>query len=350
MKTIAASDLDCSAFDEIIDVRAPSEFLEDHIPGAINLPVLSDRQREEVGTVYKQESVFEARKIGAAYVSTNIAGHLRDHLKAKPGGYKPLLYCWRGGQRSRSMALVLGQVGWPITLLEGGYKAYRKRVMDDMLVIPKNFEYRVLAGLTGTGKTEILHELAAKGEQVLDLEGLANHQGSLLGEPVAGQKMGQKRFESRLWSVFSTLDPSRPVWTEAESAKIGKVFCPKALLQMLRSSVRIEIAVPMADRVAYLNARYTHWRQKPEAIMEKLKWLHKRHGNAELEIWRGFADAGQWDDFVQRLLEVHYDPAYRSALANASGETRDFSASALLQQGCQIAASGLLDMDWNLGG
>lgn len=347
MKTIAASEVDIRGFDEIIDVRAPSEFADDHLPGAINLPVLSDEERERVGTIYKQESVFEARKIGAALVSRNIAKHIDTHLAQKPGGYKPLLYCWRGGQRSRSMALVFEQVGWPVTLLDGGYKAYRKRVLDDLREGPKKFEYRVLAGLTGTGKTEILKELAARGEQILDLEGLANHQGSLLGEPEAGQNISQKKFESRLWHLFSTMDPKRIVWTEAESPKIGKVFCPKSLIGMLRGSMRVEVQVPMSERVDYLNARYSHWQEKPERIMQKLKWLSKRHGNAEVEAWGEHAQSGQWDKFVERLLSVHYDPAYRMALDNASGPTCEISVRDLLGSGCSDAAVNLLSMDWS---
>ncbi len=346
MKTIAASEVSLGRYDEILDVRAPSEFAEDHLPGAINLPVLTDSEREQVGTIYKQESVFEARKIGAALVSTNIAKHIQSHLADKPGGYKPLIYCWRGGQRSRSLALVLDQIGWPITLLEGGYKAYRTRVLSDLTTIPTHFEYRVLAGLTGTGKTEILKNLRERGEQILDLEGLANHQGSLLGEPEEGQNISQKKFETRLWHMLSTMDPSRVVWTEAESAKIGKVFCPKALIGMLRQSMRIEVQVPMGDRVDYLNARYSHWQEKPERIMQKLKWLSKRHGHEEVDKWGEFAEAGKWGHFVERLLSVHYDPAYRMALDNASGPTCEISTQDLLGAGCTDAASQLLAMTW----
>ena len=346
MKTIAADSLSLSEYHEIIDVRAPIEFAEDHLPGAINLPVLNDSEREDVGTIYKQQSVFEARKVGAALVSANIARHISTRLSDKPGGFRPLVYCWRGGQRSRAMAIVLDQVGWPVTLLEGGYKAYRKRVLSDLMELPMRFEYRVLAGLTGTGKTEILMELQERGEQVLDLEGLANHQGSLLGAPPGGQNVSQKKFDSRLWHAFATMDPARPVWTEAESAKIGQVFCPKALLQMLRSSVRVEVVVPIKDRVRYLNDRYTHWQSDPEALLHKLKWLSERHGKAEIEAWAALAHAGEWDEFVERLLETHYDPAYRSALANASGPSRELKTCDLVGSGCQVAAETLLAMSF----
>lgn len=349
MKTVSADALNLGDFDEIIDVRAPVEFAEDHLPGAVNLPVLTDEERVVVGTIYKQESVFEARKVGASMVSANISRYLATHLRDRPGGYRPLIYCWRGGQRSRSMATVFTEVGWPVTLLEGGYKAFRGRVLGDMGELPKRFSYRVLAGLTGTGKTEILGELASRGEQVLDLEGLANHQGSLLGEPEGGQNTSQKHFESRLWHALSGFDVARPVWTEAESAKIGQVFCPKALLQMLRASLRIEVEVPIEDRVAYLHAHYQGWESRGEVLMGKLKWLNRRHGQAEIDAWRDLADTGRWQELVQRLLEVHYDPAYRSALEkNTIGPGRSLQTSGLLEDGCVRAAEELLAMDFGL--
>jgi tRNA 2-selenouridine synthase len=346
MKTITADALQLGDYHDLIDVRAPIEFAEDHLPGAINLFVLNDEERSEVGTIYKQQSVFEARKVGAAMVSRNIASHLSSELKDKPGGYKPLIYCWRGGQRSGAMATVLAQVGWPVTLLEGGYKAFRKRVLNDLQTLPSQFTYRVLAGLTGTGKTEILHRLREQGEQVLDLEGLANHQGSLLGEPKGGQGVSQKAFDTRLWHALSVMDPARPVWTEAESAKIGQVFCPKDLLQMLRASVRIEVVVPIDSRVRYLNDRYDHWQSNPEALLDKLKWLNQRHGQAEVDAWSALAKAGEGHAFVKRLLESHYDPAYQSALANASGPAREIATDALLDDGCELAAAKLLQMEF----
>ncbi len=349
MKQAGAQDLDLSSFDEIIDVRSPSEFAEDHLPGACNLPVLDDDERAKVGTIYKQVSVLEARKVGAALVSRNIAHHLSTHLADRPGGYKPLIYCWRGGQRSRSFAMVMEQIGWPVCLLEGGYKAFRNQVLEDLRELPLGFEYRVLAGLTGTGKTEILQILAERGEQVLDLEGLANHQGSLLGEPVGGQNLSQKCFDTRLWSALNAMSPERPVWTEAESAKIGQVYCPKALIDMLRGSLRIEVEVPIEDRVRFLNARYQHWHQDADQLLAKLKWLKTRHGSQEIAAWAELAQARDWDGFVQRVLEVHYDPSYRSALDNATGPGRSIQTDDLLGEGCQRAADTLLAMRFEQG-
>lgn len=342
MNEVDANELDLVGYDEIIDVRAPIEFAEDHVPGAINLPVLTDDERATVGTIYKQESVFEARKIGAGLVSANIAKHLRTHFSDKPGGYRPLVYCWRGGQRSRSMATVMAEVGWPLTLLKGGYKAFRKRVLSDLDTAPRRFRYRVLAGLTGTGKTEVLHRLRERGEQILDLEGLANHQGSLLGEPGGGQGVTQKKFDTRIWNALRLMDSSRPVWTEAESSKIGRVFCPKALLTMLRCSERIEIEVSIDDRVRYLNERYAHWHMNPAGLIDKLKWLNQRHGQAEIDAWTRLIESGEWASFVRRLLETHYDPAYRTALGSTAGPVHRVSAASIADGGCHEAASALL--------
>lgn len=186
-------------FDAVIDVRSPAEFADDHIPGAINLPVLNDDERARVGTIYKQESPFAARKVGAALVSRNIARHLDEHFADKPKEYRPLVYCWRGGQRSGSFAIILSQIGFRATVLGGGYKTYRGQVMDGLREVSGRFEFRVLAGRTGSGKTRVLREMAALGGQVLDLEELAVHRGSLLGSEPGCPQPPQRLFESLLY-------------------------------------------------------------------------------------------------------------------------------------------------------
>lgn len=336
-------------FSDIIDVRSPLEFVEDHIPGAVSLPVLDDAERARVGTMHKQVSPFEARKVGAGLVSANIARHLESYLADKPPSYRPLLYCWRGGQRSNSFAIVLHEVGWHVSVLEGGYKSYRRHVMESLGVLPSRFSFRVLCGFTGSGKTDILKALAARGEQVLDLEALANHQGSLLGEPVEGQNVGQKKFETRLWKALSSMDIQRPVWTEAESAKIGRVFCPKSLLQKLRSSVRVEVYAEMDERVRYLNARYEHWHQDPKGLASKLDRLTKRHGKREIQSWKEMILRGDWAGFVEAVLTEHYDPSYRTAgEETASAPQLSLSVQNLLTGGADEAADRLLSLHRSL--
>ena len=220
-------------FDAVIDVRSPSEFAEDHIPGALNCPVLDDEERRRVGTLYKQVSPFEARKVGAALVSRNIARHLETHFLSKPKGWKPLVCCWRGGQRSGAMTLVLNQVGWGARQLAGGYKAFRQQVMDDLVALPEGLSFRILCGPTGSAKTALLDALAEAGEQVLDLENLANHRGSVLGGAPHTVQPGQKAFETGLWSALRGFDPARPVWVESESRRIGRLHVPAALFERL---------------------------------------------------------------------------------------------------------------------
>ncbi len=343
MKSVDTDTLDPDAFDEIIDVRSPSEFAEDHVPGAVNLPVLDDAQRAEVGTRYKQVSAFEARRLGAGYVSENIGRHLAGHLADKPADYAPLVYCWRGGQRSQSMGHVLERIGWNVSLLAQGYKTYRRKVRVELESLPGRLRFLVLAGYTGTGKTKILHALAERGEQVLDLEGLANHQGSLLGEPPEGQNVSQKWFESQLWAAMRRFDPRRPVWTEAESAKIGEVSCPKDVLHGVRGGVTFEIEAEREERARFLSAGYRWWRENPDVLMEKLRRLAPRYGNDEIDSWQELADAKDWPGFVARVLEAHYDPAYaRSRGKNYAEPSLRVKVDDLLGEGADAAAQALL--------
>lgn len=345
VKTIDTDTFDPDAYDEVLDVRSPSEFAEDHVPGAVNLPVLDDAQRVEVGTRYKQVSAFEARRLGAGYVSENIGRHLATYLADKPRDYAPLVYCWRGGQRSQSMAHVLERVGWSVGILAQGYKTYRRKVRDELETLPGQVRYHVLAGYTGTGKTKILHALADRGEQVLDLEGLANHQGSLLGEPPEGQNVSQKWFESQLWNALRRFDPARPVWTEAESAKIGEVSCPKHVLHGVRGGTTFEIVAERAERARFLSSGYRWWRENPDVLMSKLGRLVPRYGHEEIEAWQALADARDWSGFVDRVLQMHYDPAYaRSRSKNYAAPSATVHVDGLLENGAEQAATALLQL------
>jgi len=241
------ADLGRAGFDTIIDVRSPAEYAEDHLPGAINLPVLDDAERARVGTIYKQQSPFLARKVGAALVARNAARHLEGALADKPGGWRPLVYCWRGGQRSGSFATILGQVGWRVDLVAGGYKAWRTLVVGALNDQPFPAPLWVLDGNTGTAKTELLARLSALGRQTIDLEALANHRGSLFGHRAGGQP-SQKAFEGRLAMAISALDPARPVVVEAESSRIGDLMLPKQLWAAMCAAPRLCIAAPLAAR------------------------------------------------------------------------------------------------------
>lgn len=301
----------CFEFDELLDVRSPAEFAEDHIPGAINVPVLDNTQRAQVGTLYTQVSPFEARKVGAALIARNIAAHIEQHFMDKPKNWRPLVYCWRGGQRSGAMAHILSQVGWTTGQLEGGYKAYRQRVRTELQILPASFRFRVVCGPTGSGKSRLLQALAECGAQVLDLEKLANHRGSLLGGLPDSPQPSQKGFETQLWNALRNFDPAQPVYTEAESRKIGALSLPDSLLQSIRQANCIRLDGGLDARAALLLEDYDHFLQHPELFLEKLEQLASLHSKQTLEHWRQLAEKKEWRQLVAELLELHYDPAYK---------------------------------------
>ncbi len=303
-------------FDEIIDVRTPAEFAEDHIPGAINCPVLSDEERITVGTLYKQVSPFEARKVGAALIAKNIAHHMQTRFHAHTKSWRPLIYCWRGGQRSGAMSIILAQVGWAAHKLEGGYKTYRRDVLDKLEAIPQSLTFKVVCGLTGSGKSHLLTALADTGQQVLDLEILARHRGSVLGRLPEQAQPAQKWFDSALLQMLQKFDPDQPVYVEAESNKIGLITLPPALITTMHASSCLLVETPLATRVAGLLGDYRHYVENPEIFIEHLKPLYRFHGEKQLEHWSSLIHRGDFESMVAELLTLHYDPSYFRATSN----------------------------------
>jgi tRNA 2-selenouridine synthase len=308
--TVAQVDL----FDEIVDVRSPAEYAEDHIPGAISAPVLSDAERAEVGTLHKQASPFDAKKRGAALVARNIAEHLQTRFADRDRGWRPIVYCWRGGKRSGAMTHILREVGWQAAQLEGGYKAYRREVLTQLETLPRTLHYRVLCGETGSAKSRLLEALDARGAQVLDLEKLAAHRGSVLGGLPDAPQPSQKRFETRVWDALRRFDTDVPVFVESESKKIGQLQVPEALILAMRGSpcVRIEADVPA--RVAFLLEDYGHFLSDPATLKAQLDCLVGLYGSETIEAWKTLADRGEFGELVGALLVQHYDPAYRKSM------------------------------------
>ena len=302
-----------AAFDDIIDVRSPSEFAEDHVPGAISLPVLTDAERAQVGTIYVQDSAFKARRLGAALVARNIARHLEERLFDRPANWRPLVYCWRGGQRSGAMATILGQVGWRTAVLNGGYRTYRRRVNARLYDEPCPLNLVLLDGGTGVGKTEVLTLLAGQGVQTLDLEGLAEHRGSLFGALPGRPQPHQKLFETRLLLAIDRLDPARPVVVEAESSRIGQCFIPPALWTRMLAAPRIELSAPAPARARYLVRAYADIVADPAALAAVLDRLPRHLSKTDIEAWRGLAADGAFTVLAEALMAAHYDPAYRRA-------------------------------------
>jgi len=315
-------DLDALPFDEIIDVRSPSEYAEDHVPGAVNLPVLSDAERARVGTIYMQEDRFLARKVGAALVARNAAAHLEGALAGRGGGYRPLVYCWRGGQRSGSFTGILQQIGWRADTIDGGYRSYRRLV--SAALYDTGFPARIVLidGGTGTAKTRLLGHLADQGSQILDLEDLAKHRGSVFGSMEQPQP-AQKGFESLLADQVRRLDPARPVFVEAESTRIGRINLPPALASAMKAAQAVRITAPLEARVGHLMADYADLGADPAQIEAILNRLVRFHGHETVAEWRDMAASGDVAPLVEALITRHYDPRYTRMASRNPVVTRD---------------------------
>ncbi len=338
--SIDAFNADRAAFDTIIDVRSPAEFADDHLPGAVNLPVLSDEERAEVGAIYVREDPFKARKIGAALVARNTAGHLQGALQDKPGAWRPLVYCWRGGQRSGSFATILSEIGWRVGVLDGGYKSYRRAVQAQLYggAPPRLI---VLDGDTGTGKTELLHRLADRGAQTLDLEGLANHRGSIFGRQPGGQP-SQKAFESAIAEALRGFDMQRPILVEAESAKVGRLNIPPVIWGAMETAPRLVLDICAKARAAYLADAYSDLVQDNARLCERIEALRQYHPAGTITRWLELAEDGAHEALARTLIEDHYDPRYRRE-RNRHGRRvlAEFNAAALDENGLRTLADAI---------
>jgi tRNA 2-selenouridine synthase len=300
-------------FDAVIDARSENEYAEDHLPGAVNWPSLDNAQRHEVGTLYKQVSPFDARKRGAALVSANIARHIEQHVMDKPKGWKPLVYCWRGGQRSGALSLVLGQIGFNVTLVEGGYKAFRAALLAELPSLAQRLSFRVVCGPTGSGKTRLLQALEAAGAQVLDLEALASHRSSVLGLIPGQPQPTQKRFDTLVWEKLLSFDAARPVYVESESRKVGNVAVPESLIAAMRASPCLRLDLSDEERVQLLLEDYAFFSRDPELFCQRLDALVQLRGREQVETWQAQVRAGDIEPVVRELLFKHYDPGYASS-------------------------------------
>ena len=301
-----------SGFDAILDARTPSEFAEDRIPGAVNVPALTNEERAEVGRMHQQDA-FSARRRGAGLLAVNIARHLEERLADFPKSWRPLVYCWRGGQRSGAMAEVMRRVGWRAERLEGGYKRYRGWVMEELSSRPGMFSFAMIAGRTGTGKTRLLHALREAGAQVLDLEGLANHRGSVFGG--MGAQPSQRMFESRLLEALCGLDPGRAVFAEAESRKIGDIHIPCGMLRAMRSAPAVLLEAELGDRAGWIAAEYEMFSRDAGEFERALTRLEKYAGAGKLRVWRDLWGRGDFSGLAADMLESFYDVGYGKSLA-----------------------------------
>lgn len=316
MKSTSVDVSQLAGFDTVLDARSPAEYAEDHVPGAASHPVLSNEERARVGTIYKQESPFAAKKLGAALVARNIADHIEFSFKEKEKSWRPLVYCWRGGKRSGAFAHVLREIGWDAKTLEGGYKAYRRHVVERLAELPARLRFRVVHGVTGSGKSRLLAALAAAGAQVLDLEDLAAHRGSVLGNLPERPQPSQKMFESLLLKELAGFDLQKEIFVEGESKKIGQLQVPDALINRMRASECVLLDTASEARVALLLDEYRHFFSDLRALNAQLDCLVGLHGRERVGEWQALAAAGRWPELVERLLAEHYDPAYRRSAAH----------------------------------
>ncbi len=316
LNLIPASEV-IARFDEfhtLIDARSEGEFAEDHLPGAVNWPTLHDEERKSIGTLYKQVNAFEAKKRGAALAARNIAQHIEAHVIDKPRDWAPLAYCWRGGKRSGSLSLVLDQIGFRVSLVEGGYKAFRAAMLLDLAQCARRLQFQVICGTTGSGKTRLLHALRDVGAQVLDLEGLARHRSSVLGALPGVAQPTQKRFDTLVWEHIRALDPQRPVFIESESKKVGNVSIHPVLVDRMRASPCYMVELDNDQRVELLLEDYAYFTTHPEVFCNRLDVLTVQRGKVVVEAWKALVQKGEFRPVVGELLTSHYDPVYLESI------------------------------------
>lgn len=301
-------------FSTVIDARSEGEYAEDHLPGAVNWPSLNDEERKIVGTRYKQINQFEAKKLGAALVAKNIAAHIQREVLDKPREWQPLVYCWRGGKRSGSLALILDQIGFKVTLVDGGYKAFRAALVADLPQLAARHSYQVVCGTTGSGKTRLLQALQAQGAQVLDLEALANHRSSVLGLIPGVPQPSQKAFDSLIWAALRSFDPARPVYIESESKKVGNVAVPEGLIAAMRAAPCLQLELAEDERVALLLEDYDFFVKDISFFCERLGALTEARGKDTVQDWQARARSGDVASVVRELLVRHYDPVYLQSM------------------------------------
>jgi tRNA 2-selenouridine synthase len=298
------------AFGAVIDARSEGEYALDCLPGAVNWPSLNNEERILVGTLYKQQGAFEAQKIGAALVAANVARHIQAHVLSLTKAWKPLVYCWRGGKRSGSLAHILSQIGFQVTLIEGGYKAFRKALIESLPGRVTPLKWRVICGPTGSGKTRLLHALRTAGAQVLDLEDLARHRSSVLGLIPGEAQPSQKKFDTLIWDALGRFDPARPVFVESESRKVGNVSIAEPLMLAIRASDCVRVETPVDLRVELLMQDYPFFVQDTAFFCARLETLIDLRGREVVQGWCETARAGRTREVVRQLLETHYDPGY----------------------------------------
>jgi len=248
-------------------------------------------------------------------VAVNIARHIERDVLSLPKTWQPLVYCWRGGKRSGALSMVLGQIGFQVTVLDGGYKAFRAAMLAWLDQHMASFRFLVVCGTTGSGKTRLLHALQRQGAQVLDLEALACHRSSVLGRVPGVEQPSQKRFDMQIWNVLRQMDPLRPIFVEAESRKVGNLSVMDVLMDAMRDSPCIDLQLPQPERIALLMEEYPFFVSDTPAFAQRLDALINLKGKAVVDAWKDTLSQGDVSSVVHSLLESHYDPTYLKSIS-----------------------------------
>ncbi len=338
---------DFQRYDIIIDARSPREFAEDHIPGAVNLPVVVDSEYARVGLAHKDDP-HQAYMVGVRLSLRNIADHIDNHLANCAENTRFLVYCFRGGKRSKLWADNLRTIGFKVDVLKGGWKNYRRWVRDGLDSLPPKINFKVLSGSTGTGKTRLLAALETTGEQVLDLEGLAGHRGSLIGSLPNVDQPAQKFFETLLLDKLRSFDPERAVWVEDESRKIGAIQIPDAMFDAIRRGDIYVVDAPMGERLRLWQEDYPHLVADPVKMVEMLRPVRSMVGAEEYDRWMDAAKRGAIEELFESVMRMHYDPCYTRSMRKERSMERmrravqlpDLTGAGLIQ-----AARTLIDLE-----
>ncbi len=346
MNTISTTKIwDDQKYDTIIDVRSPSEFDEDHIPGALNLPVLNDKERKEIGTIYKKKSPFEAKVLGSSLIAKNISEHLIKKLKNKNGAWRPLVYCWRGGQRSKALCLIMQEIGWRVNQLEGGYKHYRNDIQKKLQILSSKLKIVLISGKTGTGKTKLLNQIKSNNGQILDLEGIACHKGSLLGKDLKINQPSQKLFESQLYHALKGINLKKNIYLEAESSKIGNLHIPKPLWKKMLISKKINIETTLESRVKFLLKDYKYAQLDNNFFKPLIVGLKRRLPKSIIDDWENHIKSKDWKQLTESLLTNHYDPAYLSNYKKKNQKIiKNFTINKVTKSELNLLANKILDL------
>jgi tRNA 2-selenouridine synthase len=297
----------------VADVRTPAEFAQGHIPGAHNIALFSNEERVHVGATYKQQGREQAILLGFDLTGSKWSGFIKEALEIAPDK-KIALHCWRGGMRSGAMAWALNLYGFEVYLLEGGYKKYRRWILNQF---EEKYNLVILGGMTGSGKTLILHQLQQLGEQIIDLEHLAQHQGSSYGTMGRMVQPSQEQFENDLGTQLYLLDKDKPVWIEDESITIGKRSIPNALWRQMREANLLNIKIPLARRIDFLVQEYGQLDK--DFLVECTQRIWKRLGPEQTKNAIQAITEGRMADFISLVL-VYYDKTYRAGLSKRASE------------------------------